>query len=163
VKEMWRAINVNYDASNLGRIRSCRRYPKVHVLKPHKNKQTGYLMVMLGRGNSRYVHELVLLAFKGSRPGFCTASHLNGKRDDNRVENLAWESQRDNCARQLQHGTRNCGERQGHSRLTESQVRILKAVKDPDYGWYTFMADLYGVHANTIRDVHQGRTWRHIK
>lgn len=160
-KEEWRAISVNYDASSLGRIRSCRRFPKVHILRPAKNKN-GYLTVALGRGNTRYVHELVLIAFKGSRPGFCTASHLNGNRTDNRPENLVWESRRDNCARQLEHGTRNRGERQGHARLTAEQVKIIKAVRDPDYGWYTSMAMLYGVHPNTIRDAHQGRTWRHL-
>lgn len=162
IVERWRIIPscLYYEASTTGRIRSLRtKTPR--VLKPCKNKN-GYLMVMLGRGKSFYVHELVLQAFKGFRPGFCTASHLNGVRSDNRSENLAWESQRDNCSRQLQHGTRNHGERQGHARLTEAQARVIKAVKDPDHGWYTCIAKMYGVHPNTIRDVHQGRTWRHI-
>lgn len=159
--EEWRSINLDYDASSLGRIRSAIRWPKTRILKPAKNKN-GYLMVMLGRGNSRYVHELVLLAFRGTRPGLATASHLNGKRTDNRIENLVWESQRDNCARKVAHGTNNNGERQGHARLTEAQVREIRAALPKHYGFFSALARKYGVSAQAVEDAYKKRTWRHI-
>lgn len=158
---VWVEINACYHVNAEGQIRSVRNWNKPRILRPAKAK-TGYLTVMLGRGVSKYVHELVLTAFRGNRPEGCTASHLNGKRDDNRISNLAWETHTQNCARQIEHGTRNRGERQGHARLTEAQAKTIRAVKDPDWGWYTTMAKIYGVHPNTIRDAHQGRTWRHL-
>lgn len=169
--EQWRGIPgvVGYEASDFGRIRSLPRRIRLstgrvmswkgRVLKPWKGKN-GYLQVVSGQ--KRCVHELVLRAWHGPRPAGYTASHLNGVRHDNRQENQIWESMRDNFSRQIEHGTRNRGERQGNVRLTEAQAKIIKAVKNPERGWYACMAKLYGVHPNTIRDAHQGRTWRHL-
>jgi hypothetical protein len=161
MSETWRAINTNYDASSLGRIRSCRQWPKVRILKPRLNKN-GYLQVMLGRGKCKYVHELVLIAFHGSRPGFSTASHINGKRTDNRPENLIWESHRDNCARQAQHGTKAEGERSGHARLTAEDVWFIRTYPKRR-GMFAELARKYGVGCSTIEDAYKQRTWRNLK
>lgn len=50
----------------------------------------GHVTVALGRGNSRCVHELVLIAFVGPKPDGYEARHLNGTPDDNRLDNLEW-------------------------------------------------------------------------
>jgi hypothetical protein len=160
---LWKDLteHPHYQVNTSGQVRSVRLWNRPKILRPTKNKN-GYLMVALGRGNTKYVHQLVLLAFKGPRPAFCTASHLNGNRTDNRAINLIWESSTDNNARKIEHGTTQRGTKNGHALLTVEQVRTIKAVKDPEHGWYTAIAVLYGVHPNTIRDVHQRRTWRHI-
>jgi hypothetical protein len=160
----------HYQVSNKGRVRSMPRTVAAknrshfrtagRVLRPAKSKN-GYLTVVCGRGNTRYVHELVLIAFRGPRPGFSTASHLNGTRTDNRLANLAWESAKDNCARQVEHGTRNRGERQGHAQLTESQVLKLRSM-EPQRGMFSRMALEWKVSPQTIEDAYKGRTWRHL-
>lgn len=62
---------------------------------------SGYLQVILnGLGDRRetaYVHRLVALAFIGiPEKGFDHVNHLNGIKNDNRVENLEWVSRSGN-------------------------------------------------------------------
>jgi hypothetical protein len=80
------------------------------VMKCKTHYRTGYQSVGLVarfQGRQRYflVHRLVLLAFVGEPESRDTASHLNGIRTDNRLDNLCWESQAANCARKVEHGT----------------------------------------------------------
>ena len=65
----------------------------------------GHLSVALGRGNSRCVHELVLLAFVGAKPPKHECRHLNGDPADNRLENLAWGTRSENIKDAVAHGT----------------------------------------------------------
>lgn len=149
-----------YHANAGGQIRSCRIWNKPRILKPAKNKN-GYLMVMLGRGNSCYVHELVLLAFHGQRPMYHQASHVNGVRDDNRIGNLRWESPKDNNARKVAHGTNNHGERQGAARLTAEDVYFIRTYPKTR-GLFASLARKYNVSPQTIEDAYKQRTWRHL-
>lgn len=89
-----------YEVSSLGRVRRD-RYP-VASWPNHK----GYHLVSLeidGMPRLRYVHRLVLQAFVGPGPRR-VANHLNGRKDDNRRENLEWTTPAGNArhARQLQ-------------------------------------------------------------
>jgi len=78
------------------------------VLSP-KITADGYRVVNLhvnGRPSTRSVHRLVLEAFAGppQDPTWQTG-HLNGKPGDNRLENLAWVTNRQNAAHRILHGT----------------------------------------------------------
>lgn len=107
-KEIWRKThNVNYEVSNLGRVRSIDRYVnnpihgmillKGRILKQHDDKN-GYLRVALGAGSKRYkVARLVAAAFFGKIDDGLVVDHINGIRSDNRVENLRIISQHLNC------------------------------------------------------------------
>jgi hypothetical protein len=69
------------------------------ALKQSKDKD-GYPQVVLVRKPQRYtrrVHSLVAGAFLGDKPTeLHQINHKNGKRDDNRVENLEWVTSREN-------------------------------------------------------------------
>ncbi len=106
--ETWRPIPGfvgKYEVSNLGRVRSFVRGPR--LLSTWTEKTFGYKKVRIGgRGhNSRYVHQFVLEAFAGPRPDGMVARHLNGDPTDNRPENLAWGTQSENMADAVRHGT----------------------------------------------------------
>lgn len=65
-------------------------------------KPSGYRSVKVkhadGRAKNRYVHELVLFAFKGPRPSDAhEALHGNDVRDDNRPDNLRWGTTQENA------------------------------------------------------------------
>jgi hypothetical protein len=119
--ETWRPIPScpGYEASNLGRIRSVARVVmrrngspcprKGYVLSP--KRQYGYLRVTLVERKSRLVHDLVLEAFIGPRPPGADACHANGKRDDNRLANLRWDSRSANMRDAVRHGTHPTGSR----------------------------------------------------
>lgn len=112
--EVWKPIPGyrHYEASTQGRIRSWlgmgwhrRRKPLEEpvILKPTPN-YAGYMVVNLpvrrGQCRQRKVHRLVLEAFVGPPPSpKHHGSHMNADRSDNRLANLAWETQQQNNAR----------------------------------------------------------------
>lgn len=116
----WRPISGYegyYEVSNKGVIRSLdrdiehavsgtiRRRGRIIRLKPHKD---GYQVVTLhkeGRRKNRMVHQLVLEAFVGPCPSGQQTCHNNGDPSDNRVENLRWDTQKENMADKRRHGT----------------------------------------------------------
>jgi hypothetical protein len=52
-----------------------------------------------GYGRHAYVHHLVAEAFHGPRPNYlAVARHLNDVKTDNRLENVAWGTRKENAA-----------------------------------------------------------------
>ncbi|MCP5065270.1 MAG: HNH endonuclease [bacterium] len=128
-----------------------------------KNIGTGYKGVGISREGRVWqtsVHRLVLTAFIGPCPQGMEASHLNGVRDDNRLENLVWETRSQNHARKKGHGTNVEGERHPHSRLTESAVREIRA--RPHSTPLSELAEEFGVCRAAICLARSGKTWKHV-
>lgn len=76
---------------------------------------SGYRSVHLyrdGAGRNLYVHELVMLAFVGPRPSpELEILHGNGRRDDNRLENLRYGTVAENVEDKRRHGSILSGDR----------------------------------------------------
>jgi len=87
----------------------------------------GYLQVGLwdssGRRKNRYVHRVVLEAFAGAPSPGHEACHNNGDRQDNRLENLRWDSRSANHTDKRAHGTMPRGESHHHASIGEADVR----------------------------------------
>jgi len=88
MEEEWRPVKDwegLYEVSSEGRIRNM----DGKILKPITD-QNGFCRVKLYR-KYHPVHQLVAEAFIGERPGkgFC-ARHKDGKRQNNRADNLEW-------------------------------------------------------------------------
>lgn len=121
-QEQWLDVvgfEKSYEVSNLGRVRSKDRSwmqrsrlgnmyehcVKGRVLRPGPSNY-GHLSVVLGRGNTRMVHTLVLEAFVGPRPSpKHDARHLDGNPKDNRLSNLSWGTRSENIRDAVRHGT----------------------------------------------------------
>lgn len=77
----------------------------------------GYVPVILydkARGLKKgfLLHRLILETFKGPpKNKSIQASHINGKRADNRLSNLVWETAVENNQRKKDHGTYRFGEK----------------------------------------------------
>lgn len=101
--ETWRQIpgHPGYEVSDHGRVRSMDRFVmlrngrlrrlKGRSLKPGVSSN-GYQTVALGAGNSRCVHELVLVTFVGPRPKGQVGFHKDDVRSNNRLSNLRWDT-----------------------------------------------------------------------
>jgi hypothetical protein len=129
--ETWKDIpgyGNYYQASNLGNIRvkdrvvekfcglhnrSVKQFYKGRTLLPSKNNKYGHLSVHLGFNKTKktiQVHRLVLEAFVGPAPNGMECCHNNGIAWDNRIENLRWDTHKNNNADRKRHGTYPTGE-----------------------------------------------------
>lgn len=123
--EIWKDIpnyGNNYQASNLGRIKVKERIIekfsvfanaivlqkyKERLLNPSISTNLGHLTVHLGNKKQKWnvgVHRLVLEAFVGQCPDGMECCHNNGIANDNRLENLRWDTHENNNKDRKLHG-----------------------------------------------------------
>ena len=170
-KEIWVAIpgyEDRYEASNMGRVRSLDRivmcqgpvkgcYPsrkKGRILRPGPSN-FGHLSVVLGRNQTRMVHDLVLRSFVGPPPTKHECCHINGDPKDNRLSNLRWGTRSENNIDAVRHGRK--------SKLTAKQVvAIRRQLKIHVHGKQTQLAKRYGVSLCTINAIKFNRVYRHV-
>ena len=128
-----------YQVSNTGRVRSLDRtiINKNGMEKKLKGKElkfqerksdtqgNNYRWVILYKNRKRetkYIHTLVLIAFKRNRPDGFQTRHKDGNGGNNNVTNLAWGTQSENHQDKLRHGRVPLGERVINSKLTKEEV-----------------------------------------
>lgn len=111
----WKGI---YQSSRCGKIRSKERTVKVFWqgkwrIKTYKSKILSvtaclkYPHVTLVRGKKRrvaYVHDLILLTFKGKKPKGLEVLHNNGNHKDSRLSNLRYGTRSENHLEKFKHG-----------------------------------------------------------
>jgi hypothetical protein len=92
MEEIWKCI-IDYEGlykiSNLGRLASLKS-GKFRILS-NKNSKGDYLRIRLIRGNhikSFEIHRLVYMTFKGSIPKGFQVHHIDGNKQNNKIDNL---------------------------------------------------------------------------
>lgn len=108
ISEEWRAVpgyEGLYQVSDTGRVWSERAGRE---LKPFAHKHQGHLGIGLtdnrGRRRGQKIHRLVLEAFVGPCPAGMQACHYNDVPNDNRLENLRWDTPRANMMDRSRNG-----------------------------------------------------------
>lgn len=172
--EKWLAVGCapGYEISNDGRVR-CWRPRNRMASAPSEPRAVrtwinhrGYEMVTLHRGSRsdtvhRCVHQLVLEAFVGHRQPGQEVRHLNGKRTDNTIANLAWGTKRENASDRVRHGTHGIGERNPFAKLTEAEVREIRRRALAGEVSRVIARD-FACDARNVRSIKTGRTWAHL-
>lgn len=103
--EVWKKIKgfENYQISNLGNVKSIQPNKKEKILKFRYTKY-GYVRVMLVGKKELLVHRLVALEFIPNIHNKPQVNHINGIKNDNRVDNLEWCTQSENIIHSLNIG-----------------------------------------------------------
>ena len=167
--DIWKPIKdfEHYEVSNIGNIK---RVTKGHQKKAgdlisQYKRGNGYLQVILHKHGwrKRYLtHRLVANAFHGEgQSPYHEVAHLNGIRDDNRLENLAWKTHKENELDKHGHGTVLRGSQVATSKLIESQVIEIKSLIKHKKTLKQ-IAELYGVSVSLISLIRGGKSWRHV-
>lgn len=172
--EIWKTIKDYeglYEVSTLGRVRSLARIITEHNGKSRPLRERilksviagpGYPMVGLHLGteqHTKYVHRLVLETFVGPAPKNKLARHLNSNKEDARLSNLDWSTQKENLADRLPLGTANRGDRCGTAKLTKEQVKRMRKMYATGKYSYKDLAPKFGVWRHTVSNIVNRRTW----
>lgn len=183
--EEWRKIPFSefYEVSSLGRVRKVKNIVKNmknigHILRQSKSSNGKYAHVTIwvdGKVKPIRVNRLVCLVFHGEPPTpKHHAAHLNGQSLDNRSENLAWKTPKENEYDKRFHGTARIGEKHwsktmperrargvghGKTKITDEDVRAIRL--DPRNN--SEVGRDYELDKTTILNIRARKTWGHVK
>ncbi len=164
-----------YQVSNLGRVRSLDRillrdsgsFKRKGVVLSDNKDTKGYNICGLcdskGRGNGS-VHRLVAQAFIANPENKPQVNHINGIKDDNRVENLEWCTSKENVNHSVLTGLHIAakGSKQGSSKLTEkAAMEIYNMAHSGDF-IQEDIGRLFSVKQSVVSSIKTKRSWKHI-
>jgi len=143
----------NYEITRDGRIwnKKLEIYmkPFENILKHRPNNQP-YLRISLSNGKTRkkfMVHRLVAMAHIPNPENKPFVNHKNGNKQDNRVGNLEWISNRENCIHASKNGLIK-------KKITDKQVR---EIRDGFEDWtQKAVANHFGVSRRLIGMIRKG-------
>jgi hypothetical protein len=185
--EVWKDIdgfNGVFQVSNEGRVRSVDRIveqksPKgglsIRKLKgkilKHKLTTFGYFEIRLynretGKHKDCRVHQLVAKAFIPNPENKPQVNHKDADKQNNRVENLEWVTPQENMTH-AHNGLIHYrfGEKHQNTKITEEDVRFIRehySFRNKEYNTTT-LAKKYGVSLQTILNIVNRKTWKHIE
>jgi len=172
VSEIWKPIPgfPGYEVSNEGRVRSYRarggggNSQAWHISSsPQRILRAGrydgypfvHLMDQQGKKRTFKVHKLVMLAFVGPAPEGMEVCHNDGSRDNNRLENLRYDTRKGNAA---DIDWSRVEKKRRFSALEVLSMRVQRAAG----AGLAELARRYGVTRATISDICRRRTYRDI-
>lgn len=171
--EQWRESRIfkGRKISNFGRVWSPLRSGKILKLnqrmvngRPANIIASGYVD---GKFRSFAVHRLVLDAFVGPCPEGMEGCHNNGDPWDNRVENLRWDTHRNNMRDSMRHGTfvipkkrgaPRRGQASNKAKITDDQAREVKK-RLASGERCIHVARAMKVSYNTVTKISSGASW----
>lgn len=190
-QEIWKDVvgyEGRYQVSDQGHVKTLTRKVyrsdgRLHYVQREKilagsPSGNGYPMVNLGSGSGKsamkYVHELILQAFVGSRETGMECRHLDGNRLNNWLGNLKWGTSKEQADDRRRHGTNvgnrgrtrgmhyNCGEDAAKAKFTESDVREIRRVFAEGNHTFVSLSKVYGVHPTTINAIVKRKHWSYV-
>ena len=168
MEEVWKDVKGFeglYQVSNIGNVK---RLISQRVFAERLIGRTidryGYVKRVLskdGKNNHFTEHRLVAIAFISNPDDKATVNHINGIKTDNRVENLEWNTNKENKQHAVINGiTNKKGIKHNMCKLTEEQVYEIRKI-----GFSQTRMSLskkYGVSRTHILRLIKNEGWEHI-
>lgn len=130
----------------------------------HPGIVQGYLFVNLwkdGKPTNSKIHRLVLTTFMGPCPSGLEGCHNDGKRSNNFLLNLRWDTRKENMRDSVKHGTHNCL-RHYPAKLNAAQVIQIRKLYATKGHTMRGLAKVFGVCQGTISTIVHRRKWKHV-
>ena len=165
-----------YQVSNLGRVKSMNRviyysdgrkfnyYSQILKVNINKRNYNNNIVHLYKNGIRKAipVHRLVATSFIVNNDNLPEVNHIDGNRNNNKVENLEWSSRKDNMKHAFDNGLiNNIGINHGNNIYAESQiieVKKLLLLKLP----HKQIEEITGVKKGTIEQISRNKQWKHI-
>lgn len=162
----WRRIPISpyrsYEVSDVGDIRRGSR-----VLRGYVDRY-GYRTVLLyyaGLGKRFKVHRLVCEAFHGPAPEGTECAHLDGDKQNERVDNLAWVTRTENMRHNALHGKAGRGgpKGEGHpdAKLTANDVLQMRELFAAGMSGRA-LARKFGIGSAQASAIIRGAAWKSV-
>ena len=165
--EIWKPIKDYeglYEVSNFGNVRSL-RFDKVKLLKLNMDR-CGYFRCNLYK-NATYktysVHRLVALAFISNAKNKSQINHIDGNKQNNRVDNLEWCTNSENITHAYKTGLKSVdGEKNHQHILTNDDVCFIRENYKPydhNFGGKA-LSEKFNVSISTIYSITNHKHWK---
>ena len=171
-KEIWKYIEDynDYYISNMGRVKSFKRYKNGKILKQIKDRK-GYYYINLYKNkehNHEYIHILVFENFnnyKLNNDECC--HHIDENKINNKINNLKKMSKSNHRSLHISGKKHHfykkkrpefSGENHPNSILTKSKINEIKRLNLP----LRKIAKIFGISHTTVWNIKTGKTWNHV-
>jgi HNH endonuclease len=109
-----------------------------------------------------YFHTLVARSWIGMEPfENATVNHKDLNKKHNHFSNLEWVTYSENQLHAYEMGASKRGQDRSDAVLTDDAVRTIRKFRQEGKS-VRCIGKLIGVHESTVKNVVQGRTWRHV-
>ena len=128
------------------------------------NRNSGYMVVNLSKDNkvkTELVHRLVAMTWVEGRTEESVVNHKDGNKLNNSASNLEWVTTQANLNHAFATGLNKgpLGESNNMTKLTEKDVFWIR---DSTEISRREIADLYGITRQTVDNIVNRKTWRHV-
>ena len=139
-----------------GDIESCYKNGKTKILKPNKNKKTGYFNIGLCKEKQRksfLIHRLIAIHFIPNPDNKECVDHLDGNIVNNSIKNLRWVSQQENLLNTKNYGKYKKGVN-FNKKSQKFQTRITVNGKMKHLGYYKTEDEAHEVFKQKFLEHH---------
>lgn len=162
-KEIWKTIDgyENYQVSNFGNVKSLNyRNTKTQKILKNIKMKIGYNSVTINK-KIFYVHRLVAIHFIENPFKKREVNHINGIKDDNRIENLEWTTHSENMkhAFNTKLNIPKRGEEAFFAKLTNKEVIEIRNNNSISM---RKLAKQYNISHQVISEIKNYKSWKHI-
>lgn len=181
MQEIWKPLDkiidvgIGYEISSLGNVRSVdriietkngNRFIKGIIMKQLTDK-FGYSNITFSNISKKrkcLVHRLVALAFIKNPENKPEVNHKDCNKSNNNVDNLEWSTSKENILHSWSNSLANdnIGEKNNNSKLKKDDVLEIREMYNCGEYTQTKLSKLFNVRQDTISDIVNRRTWKHI-
>lgn len=129
------------------------------IIWPYGTSNRGYGLAVVGGVQKTASRWMCMLAHGEPVPPRTYAAHNCGNPLCVNPGHLRWATHKENMDDKLIHGTENIGTRNGKTKITEDDVRVIRAappILKP-------LMERYGMSRHGIAKIRSGKRWSHVK